>query len=181
MPSLAAQALSLFQSILLSLEQSINHDDALCISNYYINVFYCIILYLCVNVFTRNRENMWCYLHSFTEKGRIIVFKFRDIYTLLIMHVREIFFYSFTIIITQVWCIFHTSWVLFLEAWIKTYIYNVEHVMTFWNNLYSGTFKFKRKICRKRLCSDTRSDMTVSSDWSSIIFSSFLYCKQGSV
>jgi hypothetical protein len=37
-PSPAAQALSLFQSILLSLGQSINHDNALYISYYYINI-----------------------------------------------------------------------------------------------------------------------------------------------
>ena len=36
MPSPAAQALSMFLSILLSLGQSINHDNALYISNYYI-------------------------------------------------------------------------------------------------------------------------------------------------
>jgi len=39
MPSHAARALSLFQSILMSLGQSINHDNALYISNYYINIF----------------------------------------------------------------------------------------------------------------------------------------------
>ena len=37
MPSHPTQALSLFQSILLSLGQSINHDNALYISNYYIS------------------------------------------------------------------------------------------------------------------------------------------------
>jgi hypothetical protein len=36
-PSPSAQALSMFQSILLSLGQSINHDNVLYISNYYIN------------------------------------------------------------------------------------------------------------------------------------------------
>jgi hypothetical protein len=35
-PLHAAQALSMFQSILLSHGQSLNHDDALYISNYYI-------------------------------------------------------------------------------------------------------------------------------------------------
>ena len=35
----AAQTLSLFQSILLSLGQSINHGNALYISNYYINTY----------------------------------------------------------------------------------------------------------------------------------------------
>jgi len=35
-PSPAGQALSMFQSILLPLGQSINHDIALYISNYYI-------------------------------------------------------------------------------------------------------------------------------------------------
>jgi hypothetical protein len=38
MPSPAARALSLLQSILLSLGQSINHDNAIYISNYYINI-----------------------------------------------------------------------------------------------------------------------------------------------
>ena len=37
LPSPAAQTLSLLQSILLSLGQSINHDNALYISYYYIN------------------------------------------------------------------------------------------------------------------------------------------------
>jgi hypothetical protein len=37
MPSPAAQALLMFQSILLSLGQSINHYNALYISNYYMN------------------------------------------------------------------------------------------------------------------------------------------------
>ena len=37
MPSPAAQPLSLLQSILLSLGQSINHDNSLFISNYYIS------------------------------------------------------------------------------------------------------------------------------------------------
>ena len=39
-PSPSVQALSMFQSILLSLGQSINHDNALYISNYYISIFY---------------------------------------------------------------------------------------------------------------------------------------------
>jgi hypothetical protein len=37
MPSPAAQALSMFQSMLLSIGQSINHDNALYITNYYMN------------------------------------------------------------------------------------------------------------------------------------------------
>ena len=37
MPSPVAQASSLFQSILLSLGQFINHDNAIYISNYYVN------------------------------------------------------------------------------------------------------------------------------------------------
>jgi len=36
MPLPVGQALSMFQSILMSLGQSINHDNALYISNYYI-------------------------------------------------------------------------------------------------------------------------------------------------
>jgi hypothetical protein len=38
MPSHAAQVLSMLQSILLSLWQSINHDNVLYILNYYINI-----------------------------------------------------------------------------------------------------------------------------------------------
>ena len=38
----AAQALSMFQSILLSFWQSINHDNALYISNYLYNSYLCI-------------------------------------------------------------------------------------------------------------------------------------------
>jgi hypothetical protein len=37
MPSPAAEALSMIQSILLFLGQSVNHDNALYISNYYMN------------------------------------------------------------------------------------------------------------------------------------------------
>ena len=44
MPLPAAQSLSMFQSILPSLGKSINHDNSLYISNYYI-----FLIYTCIN------------------------------------------------------------------------------------------------------------------------------------
>jgi hypothetical protein len=46
------RALSLFQSILLSFGQSINHDNALNISNYYINITYYLSCLQKLTVFT---------------------------------------------------------------------------------------------------------------------------------
>jgi hypothetical protein len=51
MPSPAAQALSMFQSILLFHGQSINHDNVLYISNYYIIIKQKVISPFCFDFF----------------------------------------------------------------------------------------------------------------------------------